>query len=361
MAALEVLLGERRIAGRAELAEAMRILATEAAPDCPAGAPGDYLEPRLFSQLVRPGFEDMTLEQLLFGRAAEKPAEIVAMTDATGVVSLPGLGSCRTGFPQARVSMRFDRDARSFTVRSGAGGTQVCPLAPSRTVGSTGIEVVDHLDPMLAGFLANHVEAAERLTLVDDPGGCLPDLSRALDLIAAVRPEFHGWLSESLMGVLLFRHPDAEPFAALGMHGMIFLNVPQSTTAAYFVEQFTHQGGHVVFSEATLRRGDFFAVDPETPLADFIAQDDPRIVYDAFHGLYTEHMELQIYRALLQQGLVTEAEGADLRDFAAAVSKRHATDLALIAPRAKEIFSEEGLAVFGEFQSDCESENNGHG
>ncbi|MFB9628627.1 hypothetical protein [Nonomuraea helvata] len=359
---LEMILGERRLAGRAELAEAMRILASQAVPGDAAGElgdvpPGAFHEPRLYSQLVRPGFESMTLAQLLYGGLAERPAVIVARTDAAGVLSLPGVGTLATGLPGAEVRLRRDEAARAFVVRDAGGESRTCALRPSAF--AAGMEIVGWLDPMLGRFLADHMDDAQELVLVDDPRRYQGPITRALDLIAVVRPEFHVWLVESLRGVLLFRHPHAESFAALGMHGMIFLNVPRQTTAAYFVEQLTHQGGHVVFSEATLRRADFFLVDPETPLAEWAGRDDPRTVYDAFHGLYTEHMETQVYRAILEQGPTSRDESADLRELLATTAKRHAADLELIAPHARRIFSDTGLTVFAEFQSSRESETHG--
>ncbi|GAA4057391.1 hypothetical protein [Nonomuraea soli] len=282
---LDEILGDRRREGRAELAEAMRMLSHEAEPEVEQAQTAAYFEPRLYTQLAQGGIDRATLTGLLHG-------------------------------------------PRDVTVVPG-----------------TTIELVTGLDPILAAFLADNLDRPEELSLVEDPASHLPALERALALIAAVRPVFHEALTESLRAVLLFRHPDAESFAALGMHGMIFLNTPAGAGPAYFVEQLTHQGGHVLFSEATLSRGDFFTGDPEDSLSGYVGGDDPRALYDAFHGLYTESMECQVYTALLAGDLPAEAERADFAERLKETGERHEIDLELISPHAAEIFSETGLAI----------------
>lgn len=346
------LLGARRHDARRELAETMRMLSAQQDPDCATirSAPGEaFFEPRLYSQLVLGGFPSTTADQLLLAAVPSDGTPLVVRTDGEGTVSFPGLGRCTTEQPSAELKVRYDAAARTLTTESGDGTLATSGLEPITRIAGTDMELVDRLDPILDGFLRLQIDRYEELSLLADVHAYLPQISRALNLIASVSPAYHAALIQSLRAVLLFRHPTAESFAALGMHGMIFLNVPETAGADYFVEELVHQGGHVLFSEATLSRGDFLRVDPDAPLSELLGQDDPRDVYGAFHGLFTEHMEYHIVLGILEKGLADEAERPAFERHLAEVARRHQRDLRLIGDHAGEIFSSLGQEVFTAF------------
>ncbi|HET9081701.1 MAG TPA: hypothetical protein VFO01_14485 [Trebonia sp.] len=346
---LEELLGARRSSARAELAEAMCSLAAgDQAPEgLLAAAPASaFFEPRLYTQLVHPddGTPGMTLEQLLFASVPE--GRCAARTDAAGVACLPGLGRCPTPYPDAVITTRFDGPAGTVTVRHGDAAEVEVPWLPCTVVPGTIIEIVGHADPVLGAFLARHLDGLGLFSLVPAHDSYDAVLAAALQLIGEVRPAFHSWLLESLRAILLFRHPSAESFAALGMHGMIFLNVPAGAGLAYFVAELTHQGGHVVFSEATLDRADFLQADPDREMSDITGEADSRSVYDAFHGLYTEHMESQVMLAVLRAGGVDVGDVADFEQHLAEVMRRHRRDVELFRRISPAVFTGPGQAVF---------------
>lgn len=348
------LLGAKRRDARRELAETMRTLCAQQEPDHAAirSAPAEaFFEPRLYSQLVLGGFPSMTAAQVLLAVAPDRSSTLAVRTDADGVAFLPGLGRCTTDQMSAELLMTYDADGRTLTAEPGGTSRAVYGLEASSLVPGTSMELVDRLDPVLDGFLRLHLDRYEELSLVPDVHAHLPHISRALDLIASVNPAYHAALTESLRGIFLFRHPTAESFAALGMHGLIFLNVPETAGAEYFVEELVHQGGHVLFSEATLHRGDFLCVDPETSLSELLGQDDPRDVYGAFHGLFTEHMEHQIVLGVLESGLADEEERSAFQRHLATVARRHQRDLQLMGRHAAEIFSPLGQEVFAAFRA----------
>jgi acetylornithine deacetylase/succinyl-diaminopimelate desuccinylase-like protein len=344
------LLGARRRRARAELAEAVwSVYAQQEPGDAATSAPpADAChEPRLYSQLVLGGLCGMTMDQLLLAGERDDPAPRTVATDDQGVVHLPGLGRVHIGQRATELSVRYHDAALTLTTDA---DQRTYELEPSRFVPGTRIELVERLDPVLKAFIDLHVDTPDRLRLLAESHAQLPRIARALDLIAAVSPGYHAALVESLRAVVLYQHPDAESFAALGMHGMVFLNVPDGAGVDYFVEELVHQGGHVVFSEATLHRDEFFRVDPDAELSGLIGQDDPRTVYDAFHGLFTEHMEYQIVLGALDRGLADGQERPEFLAHLAAVAARHLRDLNILRPHAAEVFSEVGHQVFAAFQ-----------
>lgn len=354
---LDGLLGERRTLARQQLADAMRALSTGSVEPDDLSATGDlpvaaFFEPRLFSQLGQHGvFDATTLSQLTLSDAVDRTRPVPARTDRDGVLALPGLGLVRTTLPSTAVTVALDAAGATATLAPvGEGGAiQEYAVEPAMLLPGTRVELVAHVDPVLAGFLAEHVGPPADTEHVDarDHAAALAD---ALALIEQVSPGYHRLLVESLRGVVLYRHATAESFAALGMHGLVFLNVPESPTLDYFVEELTHQGGHVLFSEATLQRSDFFLIDPDSPLSEPLARDDARDLYGFFHGLFTEHMESQIVRAVLDSGLVGGEHEADFRHHLDVVTGRLDRDLALVGPVAGKVFSELGLSVYDEFR-----------
>ncbi|MFE2644593.1 M20 family metallopeptidase [Streptomyces nigra] len=345
----EGLLGARRRAAREELATAIRTLTSQHTLHSPAietAAPDAFHEPRLYSQMVLGGLPAMTADQLLLAALPADGPPSTVRTDDEGTAYLPGLGRYTTGRAATELTVRRDPHTSDLTAEHD--GTTY-PLQPAAFVPGTRMELVDRLDPILRAFLDLHIDEPGKLTVLDGHHH-LPAIERALDVIAAVSPGYHQALTESLRAVLLFRHPTAESFAALGMHGMIFLNVPEAPGTDYFIEELVHQGGHVLFSEATLNRGDFFLVDPEAPLSQIVGHDDPRTVYDFFHGLFTEHMEYQIVLATLDRDLAPTEERPSFTTHLRSVTARHLRDLQLIAPHADKVFSPAGHEILTAFQ-----------
>lgn len=351
LSSIDVLLDGPRRSARSELAEAMRSMSLpEDAPD--AAVPDDaFLEPRFFSQLAQPTFELVSVDQLLLAHRAEGELAAQALTDGAGTVHLPGVGTCRTTRPTTEVTLRLDAARSTVSLAAASGAVETYPIVPASFVPGTGIEVVRHLDPVLAGFLDLSVPDAPAPVLVADPGAHVDRLAEALSLVDRVRPDLSASLRESVRSIVLFRHPSAESFAALAMHGMIFVNVEHGESLAFLVEHLVHQGGHVLFSEATLHRGDFLAVDPETELGTVTSTQDRRDLYGAFHGLFTEHVEVQVFAAALASGAVPEGDVAEFREHLVAVAARHEDDLSLMEPHAGELFTGQGRAVVAAFRA----------
>jgi hypothetical protein len=328
----------------------MRTLAMEegSADESLAAMPDEaFFEPRLYAELVHLGDDTpkMTIGQLIFAANAEREGKFQARTDAHGVVSLPGFGHGVTPYLGKLVTVSVDKNSLKIGVQFGAEGGESVELVSDALLPGMAITIVDHVDPVLAAFLEQHLDDPDEFKLISDVHAHREQIEAALLLIKQVRPDFHSWLVKSLRSILLFQHPTAESFASIGMHGMIFLNVPHDAHVGYFVEELAHQGGHVVFSEATLSRPDFFLGDPDQELSDFIGTDDPRTVYDALHGLYTEHMESQITLAILLAGLA-ESGSEYFEGHLSSVMRRHRCDIELFRENASRIFEDPGREIF---------------
>jgi hypothetical protein len=293
-------IARRGAAGRAELAGALRLLALQQAPELATrleGLPDQaLLEPRAFS-LFWQGDSGLSLSDLLFGR-------------------LP---------PAAR---------------------------PSLEVPGTQVELVREADPLLVSCLRHGTGPDHEPELVD-PAPYTASIAEALSVIRACAPRFHEELLTGLRAIVLFRHPSAHSFAALAAHGAVFLNVRWPAGIAYFVDELSHQGGHVVFTAATVRRQDFFSVHPDTPLSELTDGDDSRSVYDALHGVYTEHVCCRVMRAADEGRLLRGTDAVELYGRLSFVSGRYGVDVALQAATLQRWASPLGRELHACFADDC--------
>lgn len=340
---LDHILDDLRLPGRAELAAVIRSVTAAAEPDLAASLPDEaFFEPRLFCQLSNPGvFELMPGPQLTMAWAPADPRPVAVRTDGAGVAVVPGIGLLRIDRPGAEVSADYVPTTAELYCDGGE-------FTHALFASDSGIEVVRHIDPVLAAFLSEHVEAVESLEIVH-PDTFASHLARAVELIAAADEPYYRALCESVRGMVVFTHPDAESFAALGMHGMIFVNAVPGSSVDLFVEHLVHQGGHVLFSEATLHRADFFAIEPDAELAYLDAGFGNRTAYNFLHGLFTEHMECRILVDILSGGQAGPEEIVAFDAHLAHVADRHERDLRIVANHAPKVFSEAGMRLFDGF------------
>lgn len=261
--------------------------------------------------------------------------------------------------------MRLLNDAaffepRLFAWHFGAGRSEVellqlltgelCGLhSPALTLAGTDFELVKVVDPVLGSFFNTHVGQGRAIEIVKSPSAWAPQLMRALRVIADVAPDFHGALSESLRAIALFEHPSMNSFAALGLHGMIFLNLCRPPSISFFVDGLVHQGGHVLFSEATLERRSFFNMSPDECVHAATGSRDSRSLYEVLHGVFTEFALVEILdRARGRVG--DAAETLELSGRVALNLTRFEADLSLLTSCQTKVFRASGLEMLEFFR-----------
>ncbi|QSB05191.1 hypothetical protein [Natronoglycomyces albus] len=347
-------LASRRIAARDELLHLAQSMSQRNSPqhwdavkDIPKNA---FLEPRLFTQFSQPTFDLTTLQQLLLSQFQERTVLIAVKTDSQGAISIPGLGTCDTGTPATTGTATYLTSGNQLSVQLHGQAAQTFKLKAAVHVPGTEIELVRYLDPAVSAFLRSHSVDFEKTQLVFPTAEHREQIARALTLIERASPAFHTMLHESIRSLCLYHHPSDASFAALGIHGMLFFNVPTTTTVGYFIDELAHQGGHVLFSEATLHRQDFFTVDPDTPMSEVIGDDDARSAYDTFHGLYTEFTVSQILNAISNLGVAKADEATGIRHHFDIVMEHSSRDIALVESCAEKLFTSLGHRVFAQFK-----------
>lgn len=353
----EALVESRRIAGQSELGAAMRILVEESGQvdrELDALPYSAFLEPRLFSHFSRPANSQPPLSQLLHGYfPPEDRCVTLVQSDSFGAVCIPHSGWLLTEARNARLELHETSGTQSLSLAGGPAGALPFRWLPVSIVPGTHTELTLVGDPWLRSWF--QPTAPDRLDtfFVADPARYERIIVQGLKAIESVTESFFWQLLDTLRCIVLFDQPDARSFAALGAHGAVFLKVPPSEHPGYFIEELTHQGGHLVFNAATVRRREFTKLDPDTSLSS-VYEDDARTVYDALHGLYTEHMTVRVLRGVDESKPLVGEAAAEVYGRLCFVSARHRQDIDYFSDKASAVFSDLGLELFEYFREQQE-------
>ena len=109
---------------------------------------------------------------------------------------------------------------------------------------------------------------------------------------------------------------------------MAFLNTREDDAEAFFVEDLAHQCGHIVFNAVTCNPAEYLAVNPDTPLKNYLHRDsESRTVLQAFHGIFTEAVMLACLDRCHAQGVFEGKQARELIGRMAFILRRFGSDL----------------------------------
>lgn len=306
--------------GQLELADAMRTLVARDDADVyeALAEAGDdaFLEPLLFARyFAKPPRLD--LPQIAFGHVPpeSRPCELPVTTDAEGRVYLPRIGHLVTSLPERQLTACWDPHARAVWLQDD-GAPVPHELRSSPHVPGSAIEVLWESNPLLDQTFMN-VEGVYVTGPFPSTGPLHESsIAHALALIAAHEPEYSGLLHQATRQVFAFDFPGVNSFATLNAHGVVYFNAGPKEDVVYFVDELVHQCGHVIFNAMTVRRREFFLVDPDRRIADLrpeVARHEERSLYTVLHGLYTERAMVRCLRKLDELGVFRGRRAHELR------------------------------------------------
>lgn len=124
---------------------------------------------------------------------------------------------------------------------------------------------------------------------------CHEDVISTFDKACRVLPVCNRHLYSAILqcckGVIATRAEKINSFASETAQGIAFLNMESKDEASliFFLEEMSHQCGHVIFSFLTADRSFLFKDDPHQKISDFTGNLwDKRDIYTIFHGVFTE-------------------------------------------------------------------------
>jgi hypothetical protein len=320
--------------GQRELSDAMRALVAREEPDVYAALadadPSSFLEPLLFTYFYaeRPPIE---LPQIAFGHVprALRPDAFPVRSDVHGGVYLPNLGHVHTEQIDTELTAVHHSGSGRLTLLL---GPRPIPhwMSGKQLIGDTAIELLWQSNPLLDITFTD--TDGKRLNAT--PNGAGSDhaaaLVRAFAQIARLEPAYYGLITRAVRQVFVFRHPHVNCFATLNAHGIVFLNALERDDEIFFIDELVHQCGHVIFNAISLRRREFFRVDPDLTMAALAPERCPgeaRSLYTVLHGLYTEHAMVRCLRALDEAQAFQGRRAHELRGRLAFIARKMEIDL----------------------------------
>ena len=303
--------------GQAELAATVRGLLYQRAPllmeMLDIEDDGLFLEPALFAWLTARR-EDIELEQLLYAYLPEaaRPSRLWLMADAAGAAHLPRLGSL-AGLPPLQRSEVWRQGAALDWTRAEA-PSRPLSVTPARFAAAGALEFTHVMDPLLPPLFSECARPHEAAIASDEAAAAQTRFNHALSVMRQVRPDIYRLLGIANRRVQIYRAEAPNSFASLSMHGAAFFNLLERPGTVFFLDDFAHQGGHVVFNAATLEQRRFLNIDPKRRLCELIAgSDDERSLYSAFHGLFTYSLIVSVLLASLRRGVFEGVQLHELR------------------------------------------------
>lgn len=246
-----------------------------------------WLEPSLFAWFTH-SVSNLDLRQVLYRWLSLplRPQSLHVPVSTFGAAMVPGVVVFERLPPNSTV------EVSPSTTRYKSAGYRALLRTPgvAKKLLETqcGLEVCDNVDAQLESCLSRGGATGIMPVPQTLANEFFNGLSLALRLLRETSFELHQLLGRVNRRVYFYQAVGLNSFASISFHGACFLNVPRHATTIYFLDDYAHQGGHVVFNAATLRKEKYLAIPAETPLREVGGPaGDPRNVYAAFHGLFT--------------------------------------------------------------------------
>lgn len=131
----------------------------------------------------------------------------------------------------------------------------------------------------------------------------LDNFSNALSKIEKTYPEYHKLVKNYIKKVVFYKG-ESNSFATIQAHGIAFFNISHGHSEIFFLDNILHQCAHVFFNTLTFDKKDLFQIPYNSDLSLFTEnlEDKGIILYDRFHGLFTQsNINICFNRCLDQQ------------------------------------------------------------
>lgn len=288
----------------------------------------------LLSSLLLTRKEEVFLKNIFFYNTIQKSTEI--LTDQTGTFELVGYGYFH-GASNTIYKLFKDTDGIKYPDN--------LTFVPYYFFSGTNIKLRMIGRAYHSNYLGSHSLIDERII----PSYISP-IDKALALLRKISPLFFERINILRCEIQLFANSTKNSFATIEFFPCIFINIfEKDSNYIYFIEEISHQAGHLLFYVITSNPETLFKI----PMDTFFRQDtyDKRSIYVAFHGLFTYSTILENLGELL---LLVEdpREQLEIQARIGIYLKKFAFDINIF--NEINIFSETGNLLFTPFKNTFE-------
>lgn len=250
-----------------------------------------FLEPALFACFNRENPEEYIPSALAAKvLARENTFNLRAYTNASGQLVFPDLGMVDNLDPCAWYTVVLRKNAGEVSVElSGEIDKDFYKLRPATYESSMLMTCRNSLfDDLYWDREGNRCPPQQAKLCHED---VVSTYDQAYQALETCNRQLYAEINRCCRGIIVTRTNKINSFASETAQGVAFLNVETKDEASliFFLEEMSHQCGHIIFSFLTADRSHLFKGNPHQKISDFTEnQWDKRDIYTIFHGVFTE-------------------------------------------------------------------------
>jgi len=251
-----------------------------------------YLEPMLFAYFNSDenSRQKLPIEQLLYSymKYDAQNKGVKVKSDTKGNIYIPNIGNFSIKTKNKELILR--KDNIEYTLLTGSGKTKFS-FTPCSKISKFNVEIIERNNALLANsFRTNDMNIVSNVRIKESTNKHLENINKAFYFIGVECPKVANNISKSLRKVVIFNSQELNSFASFSFHGIAFLNASSSDyDEVFFIDDISHQAGHVFFNMETYDKESYFKVNPNSTVMslDGNFKNDERSIYVVFHALFT--------------------------------------------------------------------------
>lgn len=316
---------------------------------------GAFCEPLLFAYFNSDN-SLLTIEQIIYSYIKpDRRPKIKAYADNKGRIYIPKMGYFIQQHKDQYLDLFWDDDQYMLQLQH---VNVDYSFEPCMFLPGTEIEILAHPVSLLA---PHFIDAKGRPIDIDISAIAIlqrDNLIRAINMLKRNAPEFYSLFCRSIKTLVIFNDPTVKgnSFATLSVHGCAFFNAFQDDyNEIFFIEDLSHQCGHVIFNNLLYQPADYLKADPGTIIKEkglvgiFLNMVEKRTLFVAFHALYTYYVIARSIDACLTAEHLKPEAIHELKGRLAYTMQKYAIDLNLLDAQKNDspvYFNENGYQLF---------------
>lgn len=190
-------------------------------------------------------------------------------------------------------------------------------INPIHTFKDTSIELVQYNDKIIDNILFNLINHKDYIVSKELTFTNSEIIEESMRLIKKHCIDFFEQLNQCCKKIVLFNASSSSTnsFASINHHGMIFLNVNKEFhSKVFFVDDISHQAGHVILDTIFLSGEQFFLLDKNYLISNLNKyKDDHRDVYILIHALYTYYCITSNLDNIIESGVLNSTQNLEAK------------------------------------------------
>lgn len=353
--------------GKSEIAENMKIIVYKTIPEyfdlLDFDNDDSFLDPTLFALVIAEELDNTNLlKQNLYGfiPVENRPQQVTVLSDKYGIIYMPNIG----WITQVEKNNSFELEYNGESYKLNGKEVQIEPLARNNKLD---VEILKH---RLEIFDERYYDSGHNIIDIDIEESYKAKsvmLNNSLNIIADNVSWLAQLIKEGCPKAVLF-NDGTDPmtslfcarnsFASFQVKRISFHNIYQPWyDEVFFLDDISHQMGHVLFDQITFDKKRFFKVNhqdvivPNSEYGKQLSKVETRTYEIVLHSLYTFFVILNVLDTCLENDLFTDEQKQEVKGRIAFYLRKSAHDFELFEDinenkYAQTIYTPEGMSIY---------------